>query len=129
MYGLEPASKDGEYFRMSIATWPPLWKFVQKITPFEIPNWERGLFNDGQEYSPDVARRMADAIEQFLQSGDKFEYEEVFTVSMLAGLAAGLVHPGQLRFSKPPPGDDPYWLDALRRFAAFCRASGGFAVR
>jgi len=124
--GRNSTATQGEYFRASIWQWPLLVKVITTLCPQETSVCKHWEFNDGDGLNNAQALALAEALERKLGSGE---------------VAAALCDPAIVSITEPPiaawfrsQGFDMLHEDPVidehyvAKFAAFVRASGGFAI-
>lgn len=77
VYGREPKSEKGSYFRNNVWWWRPLWEYCcevgAEIIDDEVANG--GHYNDGIGLDEDGAIALANTLQAELESGRTAEYE------------------------------------------------------
>lgn len=74
VYGLEPQTDAGEYFRNNVWYWRPLWSYCLKVgDAFLDP--EVGHDNSGDSVSADQAMLLAEMLKAEIESGRTAEYK------------------------------------------------------
>lgn len=121
LYGVNPQSKAGEYFRANVWGWRPIHCLIAETQVLGIADLVAIGFNDGHTISEDKAIAIATALEV-----------------MLDNLPDECVMPSPLRVNEggrflrddEAGGKSPYSIgkDDIREFITFCRESGGFEV-
>lgn len=66
VYGVEPTTEAGEYFRRNVWGWRPLWEYVENVHPEIAGLVKHGYSNDGDgldgEKSAELARLLRDDV-------------------------------------------------------------------
>jgi len=77
VYGKQPNSERGEYFRNNVWWWRPLWDYCVSVAPEVIgeETAEHGHYNDGAGLDADDALILADILRNELESGRTAEWE------------------------------------------------------
>lgn len=76
VYGKNPTSGVGEYFRRNIWGWHPLWQYVEVTHP-EIANLvEYAHSNDGDGLNAEDSKNLAEFLEEDLKTGVVAQYLE-----------------------------------------------------
>ena len=83
VYGLEPTSEKGEYFRNNVWWWHPLWNYCCHIAP-DITDEVEGHTNSGDGLDAESARELAVRLFIALASGETKEYEEEYRKEVAA---------------------------------------------
>ena len=120
VYGINPKTDDGDYFRANVWYWRPLWQcvayFCNDILSQE--DIERGTYNDGYEYDETTALEISDKLENALKNGDLHKFEK-----------------GREKFISEMENKDKEFynsykfdIDFVMDFAKFCEQSGGFSI-
>jgi hypothetical protein len=78
VYGTQPTSEQGEYFRNTVWYWHPLWEYCLNIAPDIAGKVESGHYNDGDGLGADDAVALARVLTQSLESGQTAEYERIY---------------------------------------------------
>lgn len=73
VYGLNPLTETGEYFRNNVWWWRPLWNYCLKVAP-EICNRVAGHVNEGDGLNSYDAVRLADILLDKIESGHTHLY-------------------------------------------------------
>jgi hypothetical protein len=83
VYGLEPTTERGEYFRNNVWWWRPLWDYCLEI----MPNLDEvsGYTNDGDGLDAVSSLDLANALFAEIESGRTAEYSQAYN-EHLAGL-------------------------------------------
>ena len=107
VFGNNPTSEEGEYFRRSVWSWRPLAELVTELCPEETAACEAWQSNDGDGLDEAGAKKLAARLCDLLASGTVKAYCE----NLPADLA-------------------PYGVDErdVREFAGFLKDCGGFVI-
>jgi hypothetical protein len=128
VYGRNPAGPEGAYFRASISQWPVLVKIITTLCPQETTGCKHWHTNDGDGLNSAQALALGNAIERKLQSGQVAAAlrDPAITCQPEPPIIAALeqLFGAQLVLLCDEDVDENY----LAKFAAFVRASGGFAI-
>jgi hypothetical protein len=129
VYGRDPKSEEGEYFRANIWSWRPIHELIEKANVLPPKMVEDMGFNDGAGPSEEQALLLAAAIENMI---DGMDDDNTFMLSSevdgpVAALLQALNSQGVEIVS---PRGPVYQAEVahVREFVEFCRASGGFEV-
>ena len=78
VFGINPKSEQGEYFRNNVWWWRPLWEYV--CSRVEMPDElvEAGHLNMGAEIDEDWATLIAGHLSDDIESGAVDHYQEMF---------------------------------------------------
>lgn len=68
VYGNNPTSERGEYFRNNVWWWRPLWDFCEEIAP-EVVQGVSGHTNDGDGLDEEGAKALANVLKISLSEG------------------------------------------------------------
>jgi len=120
VYGRNPTSDAGKYFRANIWSWRPIHQLCEIVLKRELPGW---AFNDGEGFETQYeCNILADGLEAYLRN---FPKESISVESPIRVDADG-------RFLGPDEkgGESPYSTDRehLLEFVAFLRSYGGFEI-
>lgn len=77
VYGQNPTSERGEYFRSNVWWWRPLWEYCCQVGVEVIDQEvaERGQYNDGAGLDEDGSVALAQILRNELESGRTAQYE------------------------------------------------------
>ena len=75
VYGNNPISEKGEYFRNNVWWWRPLWDFCEEIAP-ELTQGVNGHYNDGDGLDEEGAKALANILTISLSEGVVDTYEQ-----------------------------------------------------
>jgi hypothetical protein len=79
VYGQNPCTDEGEYFRNNVWYWRPLWSYVCDTFPDLVgATPELGHYNDGYGLDADQARKLGDAILEHIESGRTEEFRRQY---------------------------------------------------
>ena len=70
VYGKEPRSTSGEYFRESVWGWHPLWNYCQEVAPDLTGHVQHGHSNDGDGLPDVLAIELGEALAAEIAEGD-----------------------------------------------------------
>lgn len=74
VYGNNPATEVGEYFRANVWYWHPLWEYCERAFPEYAGKVEHGHTNDGDGLNADDSKALAVAIREALTNGNAQAY-------------------------------------------------------
>ena len=120
VYGINPKTDNGDYFRANVWYWRPLWQCVAYFCDdiLSEEDIERGTYNDGYEYDEKTAQKISDKLENALKDGNLHKFEK-----------------GREKFiSEMEDKDKEFYssykfdIDFVMDFAKFCEQSGGFNI-
>ena len=69
VFGLDPKSKKGEYFRRNIWSWHPLWDMCQDLVPDVCGDQDGCHYNDGEGLDEISAIDLRDALVRLIEDG------------------------------------------------------------
>ena len=119
IYGMDPQTEKGHYFRNNVWDWRPLWQLICEecndiLTEEQMAS---GSYNDGVEVSAEQAikifKRLVDKAPEIEE--DVLEYEK-------ARKKAGEKDPKDFATHYPLTSENVW------EFAEFCKESGGFSI-
>lgn len=133
VFGREPVSEKGKYFRSNIWGWPTI---LNAIAATEVLPKEMIVdmsYNQGAGPDADLSIKLADALDEALNAlpadgvfiSDDSEYTQVGTATLVTQLVKQLTDSG---LTASTPGEFSADVAFIKEFAAFCRDSGGFEV-
>ena len=109
LYGIQPTSSTGEYFRRNIFGWPPLAGLCLDLAPMETRPCSNWFNNDGDGLNAMQVLALAVRLEQLLTDG---------------GVAAYLARLRQTSYT----GAHRVRESDVQEFVAFLKDSGGFTI-
>lgn len=142
----------GDYFRMNVWWWRPLWNFVclhcdDILSEKDI---DCGSYNDGHIICKTKAKKVASRLRKMLKNGNVKHYEDDYRQSLEEiPMEECTICSGTGRRAEPPlsgPGElpcnacneigevrsfmcsYPFTEEGLKEFAVFCEESGGFDI-
>ncbi len=152
VYGINPKTDNGDYFRANVWWWRPLWECVSYYCDDILSQEDiiEGTYNNGYEYNETTALEISNRLESLLKDGTLYKYkatrdsylEELPDEECKICDATG-------KRKKPPKigagkikcnGCDgegkkenwskeyPFEVDFVMDFAKFCEQSGGFSI-
>lgn len=74
VYGKNPVSEAGEYFRRNVWGWHPLWEYVENMHPYIASKVEYGHSNDGDGLGADEASLLGEQLLQDVATGRAAAY-------------------------------------------------------
>jgi hypothetical protein len=74
VYGKNPSSEVGTYFRRNVWGWHPLWEYVENVHPNFAEKVAHAHSNDGDGLESDDSTQLAIALRADLMRGDAQEY-------------------------------------------------------
>lgn len=129
VYGRNPKSKDGEYFRANVWSWRPIHELIEKANVLPQKMLEDMAFNDGAGPDDEQALLLAAAIENMTEGMDD---DNTFILSTeIDGPIAAIISSFQREgIEIISPRGPVYSADVshVREFVQFCKQSGGFKV-
>jgi len=152
LYGRNPASSDGEYFRNNVWWWRPLWEYVVRNCDdvLTVRQAYDGTMNNGIIVTKVQTNKIARRLQKLLDNGDVQIYKKN-REDELDSLSDEIceVCEGTGKRRKPPKtgagkhdcnGCDstgkvesflkhyPFNVDNVQDFLKFCKTSGGFEI-
>lgn len=82
VYGDNPSSEVGEYFRSNVWWWRPLADYCQAVAPDACSGCEYWHTNDGDGLDATAAARLAVALREELRTGRTSVYASAYTTSL-----------------------------------------------
>jgi len=129
VYGKNPESTEGVYFRANIWSWRPIHELIEKANVLPPKMVEDMGFNDGAGPDREQALLLAASMENMV---DGMDDENTFVLSSeIDGPVAALIsHLKSEGVDIISPRGAVYQADVshVKEFVKFCRASGGFEV-
>ena len=146
VYGIEPYTEAGQYFRANVWMWRPLWDYVCDVCSIDDETRERGHYNDGHVIDEDAATSIGMILRSLLKSGVVHTYAERREKRLAAipdeqckycegtgqrndkyvqGTCNGCGGKGT---SSPPETHYSFNVEWIEEFAEFAKQSGGFEI-
>ncbi|WJZ48481.1 hypothetical protein [Actinomycetia phage DSL-LC01] len=75
VYGVQPKTEAGEYFRNNVWWWRPLWDYCLEVAPDLAGKVEHGHSNDGDGLDAEDAVALSKRLLDLIESGETEEYE------------------------------------------------------
>lgn len=119
VYGRDPSSKEGEYFRANVWSWRPIHMLCETVMKKRLDNWG---YNDGHGLNNQKeCTELADKLEAYLR---KFPQEKFTIESSMRVDSTGRLLPG------PTEGESAYNAsrEHVEEFITFLRHCGGFEI-
>ena len=82
VYGVNPTSEKGSYFRNNVWWWHPLWEYCQDLHADLCDKVENGHLNDGDGLDADDARELGERLLRDIASGVTQTYEDEYRKAM-----------------------------------------------
>lgn len=76
VYGKNPTTEVGSYFRANVWYWHPLWEYCERAFPEYAGKVEHGHSNDGDGLDAGDSKALAGAIRESLTNGNAQAYAE-----------------------------------------------------
>lgn len=150
VFGKNPRSERGTYFRNNIWWWHPLWSFCEQVASDLIPRTNDGHSNGGWGLGEKKSQALAARLEGLLEDGSVARYARSRTEALAAmpdepcptcagtgrrkpvpDTGAGSLHCngcGGKGTARPWAANHPFDEENVREFAAFLRDCGGFKI-
>ena len=146
VYGIEPYTEAGQYFRANVWMWRPLWDYVCDVCSIDNETRERGHYNDGHVIDEDAATLIGMMLRSLLKSGVVQKYADHREKRLAAlpdeqcehcegtgqrndefvqGTCNGCDGKGTVR---PFETNYPFDIKWIEEFAEFAKQSGGFEI-
>jgi hypothetical protein len=129
VYGHNPTSPEGEYFRASVWSWRPLMDLIEHTKVLSPELMENMHFNDG--HGPDAERAMllAYALEGVVEGmADDFTFLLPQEIDGPIAQIMSAMREGGVEIISPRGPVYSIDVSHVREFIEFCRHSGGFGV-
>jgi hypothetical protein len=133
LYGISPISEKGKYFQNNIWNWARLWDFTCLVGhDFLTENDKKaGYSNDFREITNEISQELAKRLFQAVENKQQYnawidgskgpcELIQEELISSIRNSIPETIHPQESIF--------PFDWDNVKRFAEFCRESGGFII-
>ena len=142
-YGKAPSSKKGEYFRANIWWWHPLADYIELVAPEEASACQNWHNNSGDGLSADDALKLADRLQEEIDSGRCLRYaasrgtvgnvgttstEANHFIGAVLGVVNEVVADPAAKIEVSADTDFPFSVQTVQRFATFLRHCGGFLI-
>lgn len=148
LHGIDPVTKEGEYFRNNCWWWRPLWQYVcanckDILTPKQI---QSGEYNDGVLIEEEQCIKIADRLDALVKKGKteayakdyvKFQKElpdEPCDICKGKGIRNDNFVKGKCNAcdgtgkKRPWVCSYPFSVENVKEFSEFIRDSGGFEI-
>lgn len=152
VYGKNPTSEEGKYFRNNVWWWRPLWgyccQFAEDLIPTDVKTG--GQMNDGAGLEDKQARNLGARLFKLIADGHTKNFAESYKKELdnlpdedceiCGGTGKRLpppeVGPGETPCNgcgatgkcRPWATEYPFSEENVQEFAKFCIASGGFEI-
>lgn len=129
VYGRDPKSKDGEYFRANVWSWRPIHELIQKTNILPQKLIDEMEYNDGA--GPDAEQSLLLAYQlEYMIDGMSDDNTFMLTSEIDGPVAELLKNLNRQGIDIISPRGLVYEADVLhvKEFIQFCRESGGFRV-
>ncbi len=143
VFGVNPKSQKGEYFRNNVWWWRPLWNYCVTVAPVVCCKVTGAQFNDGDGLGDEDSLLLAKALKAEIESGRTAEYARGYKQWQASLPSRGKCNPcggsGIHEKSKCPWCDGaglapaweaeyPFAVDNVKGFAEFLQYCGGFQI-
>lgn len=155
VYGIEPITDKGEYFRNNIWWWRPLWDYCEEL--YQPCQEVSGHTNDGEGLNGEQAKELGGILLREISLGNTLAYQEKYEAELESApdvpcdfcSGVGIVQvqegwidyvEGEVTFRDPCNGCEgkgskrpfqthyPFAVENVQEFAEFCINSGGFQI-
>jgi hypothetical protein len=129
VYGRNPKSERGEYFRSTIWGWRPIHEMIEQANVLPPDMVEEMSFNDGAGPEEDLALLLSYQLEQMIDGMDE-EHEFMLSSEVDGPIGALISALNSQGIDIISPRGPVYSASVghVRDFIEFCRESGGFQV-
>jgi hypothetical protein len=128
LFGTNPKSDKGGYFRASIWTWPSIHMLIADTGVLAERELEAILYNDGYQITELKARRIAEGVEALIAAAPD-DAEFLNLDSPIAKMGDELIKAFVGQGATIQQGGDRFVdMSYVREFIEFARDSGGFEV-
>jgi hypothetical protein len=128
VYGKNPTSEAGTYFRASVWSWYPILDLIKSTGVLPAEMVEQMGYNDGAGPDAVLAGVLADALEAAVRGADADGVLLSTEDNTERGTAAAVFGLMAMLSGSTAGADFSTDVAHLREFVGFCRASGGFEV-
>lgn len=84
VYGKNPLSETGEYFRNNVWWWHPLWTYCQIVAPTITSHVKHGHSNDGDGLNATLSKKLAQILFAHIKTGKTAKYAADFEAAVKA---------------------------------------------
>lgn len=128
LFGINPKTPAGEYFRASIWSWPPIHMLIAQTGVLNDEELESISYNDGYFIDEDKAKRIAEGIEKIIaEYGDDATFADL--ESPMAKLGENLINAFIGQGVTVERGDSPLVpVSYIKEFVEFAKNNEGFEV-
>jgi len=81
VYGNNPTSEKGEYFRNNVWWWRPLWQYCEDMAP-DLCKGVSAQYNDGDGLDDEKAKALSKILLETLSDGRCLIYEAQYNLEM-----------------------------------------------
>ncbi len=129
VYGREPKSEAGVYFRANIWSWRPIHELIEQANVLPQKMVEDMSYNDGAGPNNEQALLLAAQLDAMLEGMDD-EHEFMLSSEVDGPVAVLLAQMQNEGIELVSPRGPVYSADVshVREFVEFCKNSGGFQV-
>jgi hypothetical protein len=146
VYGENPSSETGKYFRNNVWWWRPLWDYICKVAKLDDETRLVGHYNDGFLINAATATLIADLLDEEIRSGRTTAFELQYQMAQdetpeePCELCRGTGTRKDMKVAngcnkcqgtgkvKPFSTWYPFSTENVQKFATFARESGGFRI-
>jgi hypothetical protein len=128
VYGSNPDSKVGDYFRRNIWCWSALWGYCASVSPEAASLGVGAYLNDGDGLDTKDAKKLAASLREQLASGATKAAVKAIEKFQVAPAVSPVTEALIATFDVVLPTGCAFNEDDVREFAEFLEHSGGFTI-
>jgi hypothetical protein len=146
VYGKNPKSSAGEYFRNNCWHWRPLWRYCEYVAPDICKKVKYAQSNDGDGLGARDSKELAKTLETMLKTGQTKAYETAYRLQQeaLPDEVCEICHGSGRRVDMSVANgcngcagtgkgrnwdaEYPFSVENVEEFVAFLKECGGFKI-
>lgn len=127
VYGKNPISENGSYFRNTVTAWPPLAKYCMEVAPEITKDCKYWYSNDGDGLDADGACALAKKLQAEIDVGRTLQYMERYARAQKKMPKKPCKYCDGTGLREPVPFFS-FNVENVQGFINFLKDSGGFVI-